>query len=77
MNDLQKQSLWAETEKKKYHKGDKILLKTVNDSVYNIHQGEMVTVKSIDDMGQLHRQTSNGHTVNICAYYGDIFTKID
>lgn len=77
MDEWYKQQKWAEKEKGKYKKGDKIKLVNIDDSVYCQYEGQIATVNSVDDMGQISASTTDGHTVNICAFYGDVYYKIE
>lgn len=77
MNDWLKQEKAAKAIKEEYKEGDKLLVNSVDDAVYSKYIGQVVTVRSIDDLGQIYCVAENGGTLRLCQFYGDSFEKFE
>jgi hypothetical protein len=75
MNDWAMTEMMVESYKKKYPKGTRIELISMEDPYAPIEPGTQGTVEFVDDMGQIHMRWDNGRTLALVPSE-DNFKKI-
>ena len=66
----------AERAKRDYTAGTRIKIADISDGSYPKAVGQIGTVVSVDDIGQIHCRMDDGTSATVCEEYGDRFFKV-
>lgn len=62
--------------KEHYKAGTRIKITDISDGSYPKAVGQIGTVVSVDDIGQIHCRMDDGTSATVCEEYGDRFFKV-